>query len=93
MRKKTSTIIGLTIATILTAYILSLSLSNQAFAQRTPGSPSTAVGGVEQFIWGNLVSLGQHAGGGHEAQLGKILEAQQGGHPGLGYCPDLHSRC
>ncbi len=35
MRKKTSTIIGLTITTILIAYISTLTLSNQAFAQRS----------------------------------------------------------
>ena len=33
MRKKTSTIIGLAIATILTAYVSALTFSNQAFAQ------------------------------------------------------------
>ena len=33
MRKKTSTIIGLAIATILTAYVSALTMSNQAFAQ------------------------------------------------------------
>jgi hypothetical protein len=58
MRKKSSTIIGLAIATILTAYMSGL-LSNQAFAQRTPGSPNTS--GVEQFVWKDLVSLGANA--------------------------------
>jgi hypothetical protein len=33
MRKKTSTIIGLAIATILVAYISALTLSNQVFAR------------------------------------------------------------
>jgi hypothetical protein len=35
MYKKTSTVIGLAIATILTAYVSTLTLSNQAFAQHT----------------------------------------------------------
>ena len=39
MRKKTSTIIGLAIATILTAYISTLTMSNQAFAQSGPHPP------------------------------------------------------
>ena len=38
MLKKTSTIIALAIATILTAYILALTLSNQVFAQSASNS-------------------------------------------------------
>jgi hypothetical protein len=36
MRKKTSTIIGIAIATILIGYISALTISNQAFAQINP---------------------------------------------------------
>lgn len=58
MHEKTSTVISLVIATILTAYILALNLSNQAFAQ-----PAINIG-----------QLGQSASNsdnvGHSGQLG-----------------------
>jgi hypothetical protein len=40
MRKITSMVIGLAMATILTTYIAAHTLSNQAFAQRTPVNPN-----------------------------------------------------
>ena len=43
MLKKTSTIIALAIATILTAYILALTLSNQVFAQSASNSSHPAI--------------------------------------------------
>jgi hypothetical protein len=62
--KKTSTIIGLAILTILTAYISALTLSNQAFAQSTDG-PLYRVGL-------NVISSGKVLAG-QEAQVGKVL--------------------
>jgi hypothetical protein len=63
MCKKTSTIIGLTIATILTAYISALTMSNQAFAINNidPQNPASLLEGQA----------------GHEAQLWKILAGQE----------------
>jgi hypothetical protein len=75
MRKITSTIIGLAIATILTA----LNTSNQAFAQQEEkGNIGSAAQNPIHFL-GKILA-------GHEAQLGKIL----GGHVGLG-CPPWDS--
>jgi hypothetical protein len=76
MYKKTSTIIGLAIATILTAYISALSMSNQTFAQQDEkGNIGSAAQTTIHYL-GKILA-------GHEAQLGKIL----GGHPSLGCNP------
>jgi hypothetical protein len=53
MRKKTSTIIGLAIATILTAYISALTMPNQAFAQGQGGA-----GGHGGWLYGHSGLLG-----------------------------------
>jgi len=66
--RKTSKILGLAIATILTASIAALTLSNQAFAQAQnlfPGSPNSALIGGEQY---NLAGL--------QTQQGKELAGQ-----------------
>jgi hypothetical protein len=82
MHKKTSTVIGLAIATILTAYISALTVSNQAFA-RGINSGGQVVGQevntrvTDAVTQANVKVLGQEAEvgkilAGHEAQLGKV---------------------
>jgi hypothetical protein len=82
MRKKTSTVIGLTIATILTAYISALTMSNQAFAINNidPQNPASLLEGEA----GHEAQLGKILAGhqAQEAQLGKVLEGLS--HPSLG---------
>ncbi|MFZ0514740.1 MAG: hypothetical protein WAM14_24260 [Candidatus Nitrosopolaris sp.] len=76
MREKTT--MGLTMATILIAYISALTLSNQAFAQRvSPQFPPTR----DEVIWAKTFESEAAQVAGHEAQLGKVLaedEAQAG---------------
>jgi hypothetical protein len=75
MHKKTSTIMALTIATILTAS--ALTLSNQAFAQS-----STIHNSQSQSVTGAL-----HSGkvlGGHVAQLGSFTDRVQSTQAHLG---------
>jgi hypothetical protein len=93
MRKKTSTVIGLAIATILTAS--ALSLSNQAFAITVIVSPTGNLGqtqsGQAETGWSfNTIHILGKALAGPEAQLGlnHILEGQRASvsHAGLG-CP------
>jgi hypothetical protein len=50
MRKKTSTAIGLAVATILTAYISALTLSNQAFAALARNVPPVVSAHVQQIL-------------------------------------------
>jgi hypothetical protein len=74
MRKMTSMVIGLAMATILTAYVSSLMLSNQAFAQRvTPQYSETR----DEVIWAKTFESEEAQAGkvlaGEEAQAGKIL--------------------
>jgi hypothetical protein len=57
----------LTMATILTAFISALVLSNQAFAQHT-GQVSTG-----RSLIGNVLTQVGKVLTGHEAQLGKVL--------------------
>jgi hypothetical protein len=66
MRKKTSTVIGLAIATILIAYTTALTLSNQAFAQ-----PASQVSTGRPLI-GNVITQVGKVLAGHEAQLWKV---------------------
>jgi hypothetical protein len=77
MHKKTSAIVGLAIATILTTYIAAL--SNQAFAQQDEKGNIGSVAQTPIHFLGKILA-------GHEGQLGKIL----GGHRGLG-CPPWDS--
>jgi hypothetical protein len=102
MHKKTSTIIGLAIATILTAS--ALTMSNQAFAQQS-GMSSHAEGfsalpppvpiappGSGLQIPTTLVA-GAHTLAGHEAQLGKVLAGHESqlGEGGLGTFCEHHA--
>jgi hypothetical protein len=66
---KTSTIIGLTIATILTAYLSALVLANDAFAQ--PVNPLYPPS--EQVIWAKTFESEEAQVAAHEAQAGKVL--------------------
>jgi hypothetical protein len=85
--RKTSTIIALAIATILTAYISAPTLSNQAFAQQDEkgniGSAAQGIGALGQTQAGqaalNTIHILGKALAGPEAQLGlnHILEGQQ----------------
>jgi hypothetical protein len=92
MHRKTSTIIGIAIATILTAYISALTMSNQAFAQPGGiGNPLNAdvqsaqthvrqaLGGQDNGRW--IVDTGVfQALAGHEAQAAKVLAGELLGH-------------
>jgi hypothetical protein len=70
MRKITSTIIGLAIAAILTAYVSALSMSNQAFAQ--PDKPGQTIGNnfFSQQPNGGSASNNQAQPEGQHADLG-----------------------
>jgi hypothetical protein len=68
MRKKT---MGLTIATILIAYISALTLSNQAFAQTGAGGHGGWLVGHSGLL-GQAKGLGQEITQGIKAQLGKV---------------------
>jgi hypothetical protein len=85
MREKTSAIVGSAIATILTAYISTLALSNQAFAQHWYNDISSPHGQPGTSADHNLVGkiLGTHPGLGcrpwgtcvnqaHKPQLGEL---------------------
>ncbi len=94
MHKKTSMVIGLAIATILTAS--ALTMSNQAFAQ--PPTPGQTIGNNElgfspifPVLGGISTGLGKFvlpSGGNPVTHPGL---GQQGSHPGLGasQCPNL----
>jgi hypothetical protein len=75
MRKKTSTIVGLAIATILTAYISGLTLSNQVSAQ-AGGHGGWLYGHSSQLGQTNVKVLGQELTQGIKAQVGKVLGVQ-----------------
>jgi hypothetical protein len=81
MRKETSTIMALVVATILTAYVSALTMSNQAFAQHSSAEHTTG-------SWYNDISSPHGQPGtsttphnlGHE---GKVLPPEFGGFTGL----------
>jgi len=85
MYKKTSTIMGLAIATILIAYISALTLSNQAFAQMHAIPRLGDCGASNPNCQANTKVIGQELTQGIKAQVGKVLAGLI--HPGLGCSP------
>jgi hypothetical protein len=90
MHKKTPTIIGLAIATILTAYISALTTSNEAFAQPFPLGPFPTSTSQPIYTGGqpHVPHVGQVLGGINTA-IDHILYSNPGM---MGYSGLLHNR-